>query len=477
MLPLRWSSSEVKPAHNALAQGRYALAFALLEGAAQRQPQRRKQAELKLHLAAVYALHKLEGTAPGLLCLQQARDLDAGILSLPLYQSLQLYFNAQQQNSSLATSLEYISQAQRIAQANDAISSFYAAAALLQMQAQQQAQTLLQAIDSEALPDYLYWRRHALLGQCYEAAGHYHEAANAYSHAAAHSHGEERDTEQLKRVRCLLYVNEAYKSWEILRSFDSCRWQNSALHALQALLEGQCHMQLGNPSHALWPLLRAQSQQEKLETTDFWRLHHQLARCYSLLGDTTRAEQHYCQARGHAPAEQQSLLWREQAALVAEYGRWLEAQQHSTAALEALPSHEELLRGQLLSQLAEYERLLGYLDDAQEHALLALDYEADASACLCLGRIALARFAYDEALMHFEQSLTASQNNDPEQLRARLMLCETLAQQGLQNPERLLYHAHIALSMLPPDDIWLSILQSYIRQAQEKQCQQQPLYN
>ena len=75
-LPARDAPVDVAPAHRALAEGRYETAVTLLEGATRRQRRRSSQAQIKLYLAATYALYGPDGFEWGEQKLREAAEAD-----------------------------------------------------------------------------------------------------------------------------------------------------------------------------------------------------------------------------------------------------------------------------------------------------------------------------------------------------------------------------------------------------------------
>ena len=170
MLFRRQRTTDLESAYQALAQGDYDVALAMMENVAKR-ANRQSQGPSWLQLAALYGLYGEDGIENGQPALRRAVTADPTLASHPLYRALFWEFAAYKGGS--------IGDVKRglkdVPESGEDVASYHAAAALFAVDAPKSAARRLEAIDVDALPAYLRWRRWSLLGQCWEAMGEWQD--------------------------------------------------------------------------------------------------------------------------------------------------------------------------------------------------------------------------------------------------------------------------------------------------------------
>lgn len=447
---------EVEPAHRALAEGRYEVAVSLLEGATRRQRRRSSQAQLKLYLAATYALSGPEGLEGGVRKLREAAEADADIAHHPLYRALYWEFAAYRGDAVTDVRRGALA----AAKSGDAFAVYHAACALVAIRAFRRATRLLQKLDPLALPDYLRWRYWSLLGRGFDAAERPEEAADAFRRAVALATHHERHRERLNLASSLLELNRPDAALRELDRVDEAALE-PAEQALRLYLQGRAHLLAGNPNRALELLQRA-SVLESAVNGPSYALQLTLAQCYGTLRDYPQATACYLKAIELAPKRQRTWTLHECALLLLEADRLTSARD---LLWEALKTEGYAYRAEVYADLAEVEYKLANLPEASEHARRALDLGAVVSSCLTLGSVAYEYYLLDEAMVWFEKAAAASSEGETDWLHAQEMLADIFVQQGYKNPERVVFHADLALKHLHPNDEWALILRGYAAHA------------
>ncbi len=452
--------AEVEPAHRALSEGRYEVAFALLENAARRGRRGRDAGLLKLLLAAVYALYEEDGLAGGLHALQEAAEAEPTITEHPLYRALRWEFAAYEGDASLRADIKRGAVA--AAGAGDAVAAFHAARALLSVGALARAIKILEDIPKETLPRYLVWRCWSLLGGAFERRGDYAGARGAYECSVASSCGTDREGERLNLAASLVETDHAAESLAVLAEIKADLLESDE-RAVMHYLSGRAHALLDNPNRALEHLLQASVLEEAAGETSFG-LHLALAQTYALLGRLERAAPHYLEAIGLAGASQRSFARHEYAFSLFETDHLLEAKE---VLLNIIEDKRYAFLGEAKADLAETEYRLGNSRAAEAWAKEALEAGATAPACICLGNLANDYYRLDEAVDWFEKAVSASKEGEPDWLTAHEMLADVLAQTG-EEPARIISHAEAALKHLHPADEWALTLRGHVHTARER---------
>ena len=460
MNPHRSPKAELEPAFAALAQGRYEAAFMLLEGAVRRQRDRRSQALIKLHVAAVFALYAQDGLEGGLLCLGEALERDSGVAQLSLYRALYWEFSAYRGDAPADV------RRGAVAAARDAepLARYHAASALLAVGAHRHANRVLQKVELKELPAYLHWRYCSLLGQTFEHQHAFHKAADAYRQAVQLSVGAEQQSERLNLAACWIEAGEAKLARTVLSEVDMSYLSDPAEKAVKSFLEGRAHLVLGNPHEALQLFLEAHALEQQAGEVSF-NLQLTLAQTYATLGDLEHALPLHEYATKVARPEQLPFALHEYAFALFEADRLLEARD---ILMNVMQEENYPHRAEVYADLAEIEFRLGNLDLTAEHAQRALDLGATTAACLCLGNVAFEYYRLDEAAAWFEQALSASREGDADWLVARQMLVDIEVQRGYAFPERLIRHAEAAMPFVPPASDLAFTFRMYIDEAKRR---------
>ena len=449
--------SELEPAHKALAEGRYDIAFAVLESAARRPLGRPTQAIYWLHLAAVYALYGMEGLDNGLRALRSAVNADPKTVERPLYQALFWEFAAYQGDPAvdIKRGLREVSSGQQ-----DAVAVYHAASALCAAGALKTSSRMLRELDGSRLPQYLLWRRWSLLGQAQEQLGKFEEASEAFQRAVAGSSGGEQAAERLSLANCLLELGEAHAAEEQLSGIEETILGQEE-RAFKRYLEGRSQLEQDNPNRALqlFTEARALDQGERAS----FNLEYATGQSLVAVGRFEEASKALARAVALAPVEHRPFAQHEYAYALVEAERPSDARAQYEEVL-ADPSYPH--RAEAFADLADVHHKIGEYEEAQAAAEQALELEATAPACLVLGNLAYEYFRFDEAIGWFEQVVSASTAGDPAWVSAQQLLAEVYSQQGPEAAEQLFLHANAASSTPIPQRL-VSPLSDHLKRAQE----------
>ena len=452
------SSFDVAPAHRALAEGRFETALTLLEGATRRQRRRSSQAQLKLYLAATYALCGPDGSKWGAQTLREAAEADSDVTQSALYRALYWEFAAYRGDAAA----DVRKGALAAARLGDPFAVYHAASALFAIRAYRRAARLLKKLEPLNLPDYLRWRYWSLLGKSCSASDRLDEAADAFRCSVSLAVGEEKHHERLHLAGTLLELHRPESALGILEKTDVAEL-GSAERLLRIYFEGRAQLLLGNPNLALEHLQRASALEDEAgEPSYTYKLA--LAQCYGALGRYPQAISSYLKATELAPKKQRVWTLHEYALLLIEADQLPNARE---LLFETLRAEGYAYRAEVYADLAEVEYKLANLSAAAEHALRALDLGAVGSACLTLGSVAYEYYHLDEAISWFEKAVAACREGETDWLHAQQMLADIFVQQGFVRPERVVFHAELALKYLHEGDEWALILRGYAEQARE----------
>ncbi len=473
MLFRRQRQPDLESARQALAEGQYDVAFAMLEMALRRGPNRHALGATWLQLAALYALYGEDGLENGQPALRNAVTSDPNLASHPLYRALYWEFAAYRGASvgevkrGLRASKGAGPRTQAVPSAPDpellAVASYHAAAALFAVDAARSAAARLNDIADGDLPTYLEWRRWSLLGQCAELMGEWEEAADAFERAVALAPELESGAERLSLAGALVELLRTEDALEQLEEVD-----DSVLgpdeRAVHRYLLGRCHLELDNPNLAL-ELLEQASQLDDHEDGPSYSVSFATAQALAALGRSEEAAAAYQHALKLAPAEHRAFTQHEAAFAMIESDR-LEQAELLLAEVVTDPSYS--YRGEALADLADVYLRRGDLDGASNLAQQALELGATAPACITLGSVAFEYYRLDDATSWYEQAASASQVGDPFWVAAQQMLADVYAQMGEAYAPRLLQHAKAALDYTEPGSEWHLPLKQYVSDAKER---------
>lgn len=473
MLFRRQRQPDLESARQALAEGQYDVAFAMLEMALRHGPNRHALGATWLQLAALYALYGEDGLENGQPALRNAVTSDPNLASHPLYRALYWEFAAYRGASvgevkrGLRASRNTDQNSPAAQTAPDpellAVASYHAAAALFAVDAARSAASRLNDIEEGALPAYLEWRRWSLLGQCAELMGEWEEAAEAFERAVALAPDLESGAERLSLAGALVELLRTEDALEQLEQVDDRVLGRDEL-AVHRYLLGRCHLELDNPNLAL-ELLEQASQLDDHEDGPSYSVSFATAQTLAALGRSEEAAAAYQHALKLAPAEHRAFTQHEAAFAMIESDR-LDQAELLLSEVVTDPSYS--YRGEALADLADVYLRRGDLDGASNLAQQALELGATAPACITLGSVAFEYFRLDDATSWYEQAASASQVGDPFWVAAQQMLADVYAQMGDSYAPRLLQHAKAALDYTEPGSEWHLPLKQYVSDAKER---------
>jgi len=451
---------DLEPARRALAQGRYDVAFALLEDAARGGFARAAQAQYWLHLAAVYALYAEDGVENGVPALRSAVASDPNLAEDPLYRALFWEFAAYR-GDTVGDVKRGIRQVPARA---DAIAAYHAASALLAAGAPKSAAKRLTLLPIAELPAYLVWRRWSLLGQSREALGDWSGAAEAFGKAVELAPEAERDPERLSLAGTLLELADPEAALAELERVDEDALRPEE-RAVLRYLSGRAHLESGNPNLGLALLREAHALEGERSGPDAgFQTSLATAQALVALGRFDEANEAFAAALAVAPAEDRPFVQHEAAYALIESDA-LGAAEAMLSEVVSDPTYPH--RAEALADLADTRLKSGEFDGAEVLARQALEMGATAAACLCLGNIAYEYFRLDEAITWFEQAVSASQPGDPVWVGAQQLLADACAWSGEGMAERVLTHARLALEYTEPSSEWYLPLRRHLAAAKK----------
>lgn len=444
--------AELEPAQRALAEGRYDVAFTLLENAARRPRNPAAQAQYWLHLAAVYALYGDDGLENGGPALKEAVACDPNLVEDPLYQALFWEFAAYRGGA-----VSDVKRGLRLTVKDEhPIAAYHAAAALLAVGAAKSAARRLESIDPESLPAYLIWRRWSLLGQAYETLGDWESAADRYGEAVALAPDEERDPERIGHASCLLELGRIDEVIAELGSVDDARLGPADRGTLHYVL-GRAHLEAGNPNLAVELFARASAAEPDAPVS--FSLSYATGQALAAIGRFDEAVTALHEAIEVAPAGHRAYAQHEAAYALTESDRLGEAE----GMLEDVVSDPAYPhRADAVADLADVRLKLGEYESAEALAEQALEMGATGTSCLVLGNLAFEYYRLDDAVRWFEQAISASAAGDGIWLAAHQILTDVYAQMGEAYAERVLRHALAALEYTDAASEWRLPLEKHV---------------
>lgn len=503
MLFRRQRAPDLASAQEALARGQYDVAFAVLEDAVKRGPERAHNATAWLQLAAVYALYGDGGLDNGQPALRNAVSADPKFASHPLYRALFWEFAAYRGAplSDVKRGLRDVpdrppqrdhhhndhpdndpprpdhsdnDHERRASQHDDLrrdaaappfdpIASYHAAAALFAVDAAKSAARRLQALEEGSLPAYLEWRRWSLLGQCSEVMGEWDDAAAAFTQSVARAPEMEKGAERLSLAGALV---ELFRTEEALEHLAATA--DEALHpaerAVHRYLLGRAHLDLDNPNLAL-QYLREAALLDDEGSGPTYSVAFATAQALAAAGRPEEAVGAFTAALENVPPEHRAFTQHEAAYAFIECDRLSEAE---TLLSDVVTDPSYSHRGDALADLADVRLRRGELDAAEALAEEALELGATAAACITLGSVAFEYYRLEDAAAWYEQALSASHAGDPFWVAAQQMLADVYSQMGEQYAERVLVHARAALEHTEVASEWYLPLQQYVTDARDR---------
>jgi tetratricopeptide (TPR) repeat protein len=444
-------------AQRALAQGEYEEAVVFLESA-HRDATSTQQADLKLHLAGVYALYRERGLDGALLCLSEAVQASSAIVQTPLYQALAWQLAACQ-GETLSRVRQGVA---RALQSTQPLAQFHAASALVMAGGFRRATRVLQTLTG--LPEHLEWRRWSLLAEAHAKHGDWEKARDFYAKSVHLCRGTDVQGEFLSLAEALLHLSLSSEALTILKTLqlnddllsDDLRVRKSYLQGLTAVMLGQTRTALDYFLGAY--TLASQSNQVPFD------LLFQLARAFAACHQFEQAARTYEQALERATHDLRPFVLHSYGVTLAEIHQFARAKGILESVItEARYPHRDAAR----ADLAEVYIQLNDLVNAHTLATQALSGTESAAACLCLGKIALEYFHTEEAVSWFERAISDAHEGDDVWIAAHVLLADTLAQNQFCAPHRIHDHAQKALRYLPNYDDWATILRSYVAKAEQ----------
>jgi tetratricopeptide (TPR) repeat protein len=444
-------------AQRALAQGQYDEAVICLE-AAHHCVDTLEQADLKLHLAAVYALYRERGLDGALLCLSEAVQANPVIVKTPLYQALAWQLAACQ-GESLSRVRQGVAAALQSAQP---LAQFHAASALIIAGGFRRATRVLQMLSG--LPEHLEWRRWSLLGEAHAKHGDWQKARDFYARSVHLCRGTDVQAELLSLTESLLHLaspNEALTLLKTLQLNDDLL--SDDLRVRKGYLQGLTAMMMGQLSTGLDYFLTAYTLGTQTNQVSF-DLLFQLARAFAACEQFHQAARTYEQALEKSSKDLRPFVLHAYGVTLAEIHQFSQAKGVLESVIADTHYHH---REAACADLAEVYIQLNDLVKAHALATQALSGIESAAACLCLGKIALEYFHTDEAVSWFERAIADAVEGDDVWVAAHVLLADTLAQNQFSTPQRIHDHAQKALRYLPNYDDWATILKSYVVKAEQ----------
>lgn len=468
MLFRRQRAPDLGSAQEALAKGQYDVAFAVLESAVKRGPDRAQNAHAWLQLAAVYALYGDEGLENGQPALRNAVGADPKLASRPLYRALFWEFAAYR-GAPLSDVKRGLREVPERATADggtaefDPVATYHAAAALFTVDAAKSAARRLKALGAGSLPAYLEWRRWSLLGQCAEVLGEWEEAAAAFTLSVQQAPELEKGAERLSLAGALVELFRTEEALEHLAATDDVALQAQE-RAVHRYLLGRAHLDLDNPNLALQYLREAALLDEE-QGGPTYSVAFATAQALTAAGRSDEAVVAFASALETVPAEHRAFTQHEAAYALIECDRLGEAE---TLLGEVVTDPSYSHRGDALADLADVRLRRGELDAAEALAREALELGATCPACITLGSVAFEYYRLDEAAAWYEQALSASQTGDPFWVAAQQMLADVYSQMGDQYASRVLLHARAALEHTETGSDWYLPLKQYVECARDR---------
>ncbi len=407
-----------------------------------------------LHLASLQAFKGKAGFKRGFLYLNEASQADPSIVHNPLYQALYWEFSAYGGKDSA----EVIEGALTVARTQDSLSCYHAARALFAAGSFEAVLTVLNSVKITGFSQPLKSRYYLLLGKTHQSLGQFTKAVRAFEQVVELSQGLERQKIFLEIASCWFEVNQVLNSLGALASIEF-QTLSKPEQARFHFIKGQLALKQGDAETAFNELLAAQSLEDYC--SDTLKLYLSLAQSCILIGKAKQGFIYFEKALKEA-GEVSSFVEHEYAFALMSEGNYLEAK----ALLEnILRDSSYNMHPQVLSDLAEVNYHLGFLTEAENYAKEAMEQGEGLNSCFLLGQIARNYYQHNEAITYFEKALSETKQGDKNWLLAHTMIADTLAQQGFNEPRRIVLHAKKALELVPEHETWHSILQGYLGKA------------
>jgi tetratricopeptide (TPR) repeat protein len=456
----------------ALENGDWDTALDLLERESLRARDPAERARLSLELAGVWALYGKDGVDGLTAALQDAVLTRPAVREDALYKALRAASMAFGLEAEVAQRPER-NDPRRLKGVELALEArgggleprFHAGATLVVLGEPEQALETLNALQVDDLPAFLRWRWYSWRGGALEDLGRWREAAVAYHQGAVLTQGVDRAALLMDEAAMLLELEEPHDALEALTQAQAAVFNlETPLDAASRLhIEARAHLQLNNPGLAKERAELAAQLEESVGEPSFG-VALVLGQTLAALEDWTGAIAAFQRAADLAVSPDKGYAQHEMGLAQMDAGLPDESRQSLRAALED-PDYPH--KPEVTSDLAELEYRLGNFDVAEIHARNALQLGATVPASLMLANIAYEYYRLDEALEHYNRALEEAAEGSRDWVLAHQMTADTLVQLGWRDPERILYHASIALPHLEPSDEWAVTLGGYIERARQ----------
>ncbi|MER3479683.1 MAG: Tfp pilus assembly protein PilF [Meiothermus sp.] len=443
----------------ALHQGDYDTAFeTLVRILAFAQGEAAKEASLLL--AEAYTLYGEGGLEGAYRALEEGREAYPDLEVHPRYRALLAELRA----------LEGASEGEvksLLIENSDPQAQYHQAQALLYLGLPEEALTILERLLQEdgALPDFLAWRAHALLGKAYERLGQPGEAALAYREAAHGAVGLERYWNLLDAAAMFVEAGAGEEALEVLaeagENLSDPALEDPEDAATRAYLEARAHLLLGNPNRALEAIAQAlELEKQGAEPAHGTPLVQ--GQALMQLGQYEAAIQAFREAAARAEDTDRTYALHELGVASLEGGHVAEAE---TYLREVVRDPDYGYLGEAWGDLAETLYRQSRYDEARQAALQAIALEARPAGHLILGHLAYDLLNLEEALEHYEIAAQEAPEGSRDWVSANEMVVDVLAQMGFVRPQEIVARAEALMPLLAESDDWRDTLQGYIERA------------
>ena len=312
------------------------------------------------------------------------------------------------------------------------------------------------------LPCYLDWLRWSSLAKAQQQLHNPTAAIAAYQRALKLAHASDLLPDVFELTECYLQQEAINQARDTLQQVQPDDLQDAHEGLRYYYLQAVIQRLLGKPQQALKSIHQAQIAAQ-VTGDESYHLPLECGRLQMAVNAPQQAVSFYQEALRKVPDDARPRLMHEYASLLSELAEYSEA----SSLLERVVAMQRYEgRAEALAELADVTYLLGYHTQARQYALSALKKGAAPSACLCLAKIALETFRFDEAEAWLEKAVSSSNEGDEMWLAAQVLLAEMFRRQ--QNPERMLRYAEKALRYLHPQDEWVSTLKAYVTDARQR---------
>ena len=457
-------STTLEALNFALEREDFEAGFALLE-AAFGSATRNDKVQLALHNAHLYSLYADGGVEEGLRALKVAGSLDFLISQNPLYTALEAELQAYGAREEDAAAMKGVGQQATSALTGNLLARYHAAAALSLLELNDEVLGVWLSLGWQELPKHLHWRYFAWLGSVHEGLGNFEGAESAYRDAVDHAPRSQQAAMLAEQAALNLSLERFEVAGLLLErareQMETDGGQEAQMLTQWHYLRAQTEMGLGRPDSAELHILEAKKLElEGGEASYGVTLVH--GQVLMALGRSLEALEQLKEAIEIAAPPDLPYALHELGVALLDLDRILEAKE---ALRRVLESEEYPFQPEVQADLAESEYRLGNLHEAEEMAHAALNLGAIVTASLVLGAVALEYYHLDEALEHYSRALNESAEGSREWTLGHQMLADILAQQGFQDPSRILEHAQKALERTPVSDEWHHTLEGYVTKA------------